>query len=311
MWAAGEGHASAVKVLIENGADVNSPSKAGYTPLLFAARGGHLDVVTILLTAGAGVNDVQAEGVGALILAIHNAHFELAVRLLEKGAEPNISAAGYAPLHLAAQVRNPDLEGIAEPVPTGDLDSLDLIKALLAHGASPNARMANPFIRIRRPENLSLVGATPFLLATKAPDVPVMRLLLAHGADPMAATEANATPLMVAAGIGYTQGVSPGLGVPEVAAHSPWDGPSQPLEAVRLLLELGAEVNAATESGFTALHGAAIRGDNDVARLLVQKGAKLDARNKEGQTALTLTEDAYGVKRQPQTAVLLRELGAR
>ncbi len=300
MWAAAEGHLAASEVLVAHGADVNATSIKGYTALMLAARAGHRDVVSFLLDSGARVNDTQAEGASAMIIAIHNAHYELAASLLDRGADPNGSTAGYSPLHLAVQTRNLDLDALPGPVPTGTLDSLDLIKALLAKGADVNARMTKPFLGLEAPVYLPLAGATPFLLAAKAADVPLMRVLLASGADPRAATAARATPLMAAAGVGYAQGKSPGS---EGAA----------LEAVKLTLELGGDVNAADAAGFTALHGAAIRGANSLVSFLVAQGARLDPTNKNRQTPLMLAEDGgvgnvSTVKKQPQTAALLREL---
>jgi hypothetical protein len=111
-------------------------------------------------------------------------------------------------------------------------------------------------------------GATPFFRAAFGGDVEVMKLLLAHGADPNIATKDHTTPLMALAGVGYT------LAIDHHRSHR------EDLEALRLLLELGADVNAANDQGMTPLMGAAHRGANEEIRVLVEHGAKLDARDK-------------------------------
>ncbi len=298
MWAAGEGHVAAAQVLLDHGADVNARSNDGYAPLVFAARQGHLDMVTLLLGAGANVNDTTKPGPGALTLAIHNAHWDLAALLLEKGADPNGNAPGSTPLHLAIQVRDPQIEFFDAPPSTSKLDGLEVIALLLARGADPNARMTKQFPGVQGPMDMPLAGATPFFVAAKGADVAVMRLLLKHGANPLLATDGKATPLMAAAGVGYRQGAS-------------LKTESEALEAVKLAVEVGGDVNAANAIGFTALHGAAIRGANSIVKFLVEKGARLDAKDKIGRTAFTIAEEGAGdstQRRQLHTAALLREL---
>lgn len=309
MWAAAEGHVATAQQLIAHGADVNSRSTEGYTPLVFATRQGHVDLVKVLLTAGANVDDSTSAraGASALIIAIYNAHWDLAGLLLEQGADPNISASGYTPLHLALQIRNPDVdrnpdpEQFSDPVKSNTLDSLDIIKALLVYGANPNAQITKGFIGLGAPPDMPLIGATPFFLAAKGADLPVMRLLMASGVEnPLLPTKASTTPLMAAAGVGYQQGRSSG-------------SEGEALEAVKLTVELGADVNAANAGGFTALHGAAIRGANSVVQFLFDRGARLDAKDRAGRTALTIAEEGAGdsqQRRQLHTAALLRSLAA-
>jgi len=234
----------------------------------------------------------------------------------------------------------------------GDPDTLTLAQALLEHGANPNARMAWREImfdkvggQVRLPPNirmgrnwLSYVGATPFWLAAKSSDVPLMRLLLAHRADPLLPAVQNTTPLMVAAGLGFWDAESPAPqnGTPE----------SDTLEAVRICVEAGADVNETTRygtlrvqgdaaelrarylfseelpadgqafgdmrwGGATALHGAALRGVNTVVKYLVDKGARLDARTTLGWTPLMIADHVFAsnVERSwPETAAYLRDL---
>lgn len=318
MWAAAENNATVVQALIDHGAEVNArssvagftPSAEGYlpptflpaggfTPLLFAVRGGHIESAKILLAAGANVNDSLPNGTGALLLAVMNAHYELAALLLDKRADPNANGMGFTALDQLVWTRNPNRHFNMPPaLPTGNLDSLDLAKALIAHGANVNGRMT------KEPRDgwrnwMNRVGATPFILAAKAADPELMHLLLEHGADPTLESKDHTTALLAAAGVGFWQGESPG------SEHDA-------LEAVKLTLDLGAQVNTANDEGFTALHGAAVRGANSIVQLLVDKGAKLDAKTKkEGWTALAIADGVFianTYKAQPHTAELLRKL---
>src|SRR5439155_12704058 len=201
-------------------------------------------------------------GTSALVLAITNAHFELGALLLDRGADPNAAAQGWTALHQVAWTRKPPIQhGLPPAVETGNMDSLDLARRLLEHGANPNARMTKEPTDGAR-NVLDRIGSTPFLQAAKLADVPYMRLLLEHGADPSMTTEEGATPLMAAAGVGIWQ-VGESAGTNDDA-----------FEAVRLCYDLGNDVNAVDANGDTALHGAAHRGPNELVKFLVEKGAK-------------------------------------
>jgi ankyrin repeat protein len=300
-WAAGEGHVNATKLLLEGGADVNAKSKEGYSALGMAARENHFEVVKALLAAGANPNDTTSAGLTPLSLAIHNANWDVAGYIIEHGANVNANDAGSTPLHLAIQIRNPDVENpndAGKIVPPGKLTSLDVIKLLVAKGSDVNARMEKPFTGLPGPKETPLAGATPFLLAARGGDATVMRLLHAAGADPMLATKGNTTPLMAAAGVGYSQAISHGT-------------EAEALEACKLAVELGNDVNATNAMGYTALHGAAIRGANSIVQYLVDQGIRIDRRDKQGRTALTIAEMGAGdstQRRQLHTAELLQKL---
>jgi ankyrin repeat protein len=266
MWAVAERHAAAAQVLLDYGADVNARSRAGNTALFFAVRHGGKASVEMLLAAGADLKALTPEGISPLVVAVTSAHGDLETWLLDKGADPNAGAPGGTPLHAAIRVRNPDEVALPDPAPTGD--SLEFIRALIAHGADVNP----PLARVQTYTFLNLTGATPFLLAAHAIDVPLMKLLVEHGADPRTPTRDKSTPLMVAAGLGYDEG-----------RHTAWTE-EHSLAAVRLALELGADVNAVDDNGNTALHGAAFTGANSVVKLLVEKGR---AARREGQARLS------------------------
>jgi ankyrin repeat protein len=293
MWAVAEGHLDAARVLIDQGADISVRSTTGSDALFFAVRRGEQPLVDLLLGSGADLRRTTADGMSMLVVAITNAHWDLATNLLDKGVDANSGAPGGTPLHSAIRVRNPDAVALPDPSPTGD--SLEFIRALIAHGAKINA----PLTRGQTVTFLNLTGATPFLLAAQAVDVPLMQLLVERGADPKIATKDKSTALMAAAGLGYDEG-----------RHTAWTE-AHSLAAVKLALDLGADVNAIDDNGNTALHGAAFTGANSVVRLLVERGARLDVKDKLGYLPVTIAEGihiAALLKYRPDTAVLLHEL---
>ena len=301
MWAAAQNNAAAAIALVEGGADLQAVSEGGFTPLLFATRENSLDTLDALLAAGANADDTLPNGWSALGLATYNAEYEVAARLLEAGADPNASGQGWTPLHQVVWTRRPNLgRNPPFPVPLGRLDGLDMARALVEHGADPNARQTKE-PRDGNRNMLDRTGATPFLLAAKAADVEMMRLLAALGANPNLTTEDGATPMMAAAGVGIWKiGENPGTN-------------EEALAAVTLAWELGNDVNAADTKDDTALHGAVHRGADGIVRFLHDKGATLDATNETGWTALSIAEGVFypnTFNRHPHIVTLLLSLGA-
>ena len=317
MWAAAEAHPAVVKLLIEQGADVQARAKGGFTPVLFGVRKGDKESVAALINAGASPNEKAADGSPLSFVAILNAHYELAAVLLDHGADPDATdKTGRTALHaLIAARNNAGSQFLPPPGQTGNLDTAGLISALLSHGANPNARTRKIDVPVTRnvadaparnavappiDTRLNLEGATAFLLAAQNIDVAAMRILVAGGADPRLPTYENSTPLMVAAGLGSKER----QGGPTPAAV---------LEAVRLTVELGGDVNAANAHGQTALHSAVYRGVDEVIQFLVAHGAKLDAKDSRGRTPVDLAEgfpDGQTTVRHESAAALLRKLAA-
>ena len=302
MWAAAENNAAVVTLLAGAGADVRARSKGGaFTPLRFAVRAGHIDASRALLQAGAGVNETLPDGTSALVLAVINAHYELAGVLVDSGADPNADGQGWTALHQIAWSRRHNAGfNLPGPVATGSLDSLDLVRKLVARGANVNARQKKEPKDGNR-NNLNRIGSTPFLLAAKSDDVPLMRALLEQGADPSIPTANGTTAMMAAAGVGiWAPGENPGT-------HD------EALAAVKLAFEVGGgRVNDVDKEGETALHGAVYRGGAiPVIQFLIDKGAALDVRNKRGWTPLTAADGVEFtpavLKRYPEAAALIRD----
>jgi uncharacterized protein len=317
MWAVAEQHGDVARALIEHGADVRARSNSGFTPLMFAARQGDLEAVKMLLAHGADVKETASDGISVLHVATVRGHVALAEFLLDQGADPNAAGAGYTALHWAAgtwesyMTRDYRTESgewsVLGGLPARD-GKLALIRALLAKGANVNARLTKNPPRFGATLSLaggrmlgggSLVGATPFFLAAHVGDVEVMRLLVAHGADPLLPTNDKTTPLMVAAGLGTAEDET----LVPAGNH---------LDAAKVCVELGADVNAANDAGNTALHATAFLGFDTIAQFLVDKGAHVNPKNKKGETPLKIAE-GFELNAQvyvhKSTADLVRKLG--
>jgi ankyrin repeat protein len=303
MWAAAEGHAAVVRALIDSGAAVRATLKSGFTPLFFAVREGHIDATRALLEAGVNVNetlqreegrpelalnDAVGKGTSPLVMAVQNGHFELAVALIEAGADPNDQRTGFTPLHTMSWVRKPDASdtGVPAPIGSGRLTSLEFVRALVERGANVNARLDKSAPRPPgTASRLGTEGATPFLLAADRADVPLMRLLLELGADPFLPNADNSTPLMAAAGLGTT--------APLEEAGTELEA----LEAVKFLLDVGADIDAVDNNGDTAMHGAAYGNFPTIVQLLVDRGANPEIwkrQNTQGRTPLFIAEGYRG-----------------
>ena len=294
MWAVAQKHPEVVKVLLAHGADLQARSTTwsevmavpphGFleynraiphgndSALLFAARVGDLASAKLLVAGGASVNDTDASGISATTLAAFSGNGDVVEYLLDQGADASAGGAGFTALHAAILHREEKA-----------------VRALLDHGADANAplRTWTPTRRSSHDFNFApeWVGATPFWLAARVAEPGIMRLLLKHGADPMFVHHGDhvvtvksgsdpfqhrkdvTTALMAATGMGGGRAWIP---LAQSAAEE------RTLEAVKLLLDLGVDLNAANTDGRNALDGARSLGYQSVIKFLVEKGAKSD-----------------------------------
>lgn len=319
MWAAAEGHTGVIRALLKAGADLNAAVESGFTPFFFAVREGHLDAVRELLRAGADVKRMMREPVAedpgprpsnsgrttALAMAVQNAHFELAIALIDAGADPNDQRTGFTPLHMLPGVRKPDSSDTSDgaaPTGAGKMSSLQFVREIVKRGANVNLQL--PASAPRVPATSSRIasgGATPLLFAADRSDVPLMRLLIELGADPLLASISRTTPLMAAAGLGTKE-------APEEAGEE-----SEALEAVTMLLDLGADINAVDRNGDTAMHGAAYNQYPRVVELLAGRGADPNIwskPNRNGLTPLFIAEGyvSDGLRPDPPTIAAITKL---
>jgi ankyrin repeat protein len=327
MWAAAEGHLDVVQALLEAGADpklqahVTSLSErkhgdhptGGFTALMWAARNGHADVVEALAKGGADLTQTNGDGATATMIAIANDRFDIAKELIELGADPNDGS-----LYMAADMHDATTDarmrdgGLLRWDHPNETTSLDLIKLLLEKGADPNKAFVGTL------HSYSMGTGDPhngsaFFRASVAADVEAMKVMIAHGANlewtPSAPAagggrgnpNAGKTPAMVAltGGRGMAFGGGPGFGRLDLPV---WREPGDrtPLEALKLLLDAGANPNAEGPDGQTLLHQAVTRKNVDMLKVLVAKGANIDTYNWEGQTVMDLAEAKLEESKDPE-----------
>ena len=315
----------------------NVGGQGGFTALIHAVREGHVESAIALLDAGADIDQLSGgDHSSPLLIATINGHFDLAMLLLERGADANFASdAGAAPLfaalnvHWAPKARYPQQQAYRQQ---GAM-YLDVMEALLEAGADPDVRltrhlwyMSYTFDQL----DVNTTGATAFWRAAYATDIPAMRLLIAHGADPNIPTQKvarqrrgggddleldpsgllpvpnggpGAYPIHAATGVGYGEGF---------AGNAHRHVPDAWLPAARYLIEeLGADVNARDLNAYTPLHHAAARGDNELIRYLIDRGADVMVVSRRGQTAVDMANGpVQRIQPFPETVALLESLGA-
>ena len=337
MWASARRHPPMMELLISHGADVNARSAwrnwerhvtaesrakrtnaGGLTPLMYAARENCLECVNVLIKHHVDVDLPDPDGVAPMTIAILNTNWDIAKRLIDAGADVNQwDMYGQSPLYAAvvhSAPRPPSLFGGGPGVNPTDRPNQatpkDVIALLLDKGANPNMQL---FYRpAGRSAGGAARGATPLMAASAEDDVDLVKLLLAHGADPKLYQADNETPMMAALG---GRGVFGGGGA---------TNPKGAVEVLKVLHDAGTEVNIMSiqhhllrTRGGTALHFAIRAGSAEAAKLLVSWGIDVNARDPDGLTALD-----YAMARgyvpflaqrqppQPELAKLLRDSGA-
>jgi ankyrin repeat protein len=346
MWAAAQRQPEMIRLLLKQGAQVNERStvrdwqrrvtaegrpkdlyRGGLTPLLFAAREGCIDCLEALLDKGADIDLADPDGATALLMALLNYHWDAAHFLIRSGADVNLwDIYGQTPLYVAVDMNTPPV-GRRIELPSMDVATgADLVQLLLERGANPNAQLKLrpryrniPNDRYRDP--MIVWGTTPLLRAAKAGDVPLVKLLLKHGALADLANSQGVTPLMAASGAGFI--------------HEPTRGrirtEDDALECYALLRAAGADVNARTvlsiadadlkvitAANRTALHAAAARGWNRLVRQLVADGAAVDVIDSNGLSPIDYALgrfpkefNALVPEQYPETVALLKSFGAK
>jgi len=305
MWAASQNNAGAVRALLAAGADKNERSKllsfpefkwetsgmvvtvlprGGWTPLMYAARDGAAAAIAALADAKADLNATDPDGTTALMYAITNAHFDTAAVLIEKGADPNVAdSTGTTALYSAVDMHTMG-PMLSRPSPklVDTRDASDIVRLLIAKGANVNVRLKRPIIgRHHTPTGDASLGegTTPLARAAKSNDLQLMKILLDAGADPKLTLKDRTTVLMIASAGGAVVGAY-AVAIPVTEDSS--------IEAIKLCLDRGVDINAFNTSGTTAVHAAVQRGGQKVVRYLAEHGAKLDMKNKQGRTPLDI-----------------------
>ncbi len=250
---------------------VRAPAaNGGLTALILATREGGIESMKVLLDAGAPINQQSANGNTPLIVAAMNGNAETINFLLARGADVNLAnGQGWTPLYLTVKART--MEKGTMPNPRVDTDGLfKAIEFMVDHKVDVNARIKantevhNGIAATWLREN----GATAFLRASFCGDLPVMKFLLAHGADPNIATADHTTALMALSGVGTLDGFTHDFG-----------SEKESLEGMQILIDRGADVNATNSDGVTALHGAAHKNFLAGIDYLVAHGADLSIRS--------------------------------
>jgi ankyrin repeat protein len=331
MWAAAEAQPAMVKLLVEHGAEVDARStvnewerqvtaeprmqarpSGGFTALLYAARKGCVECAQILLKAGADKNLTDPDGVTPLLLATINFSFDTAALLVKAGANVNKwDTWGRSPLYAAVDMNTLPTGGRADRPSLDKTTSLELTRMLLEAGANPNLQLKlfPPYRSLRDDrgaDNLLSVGTTPLIRAAKAGDLPIMKLLIEHGANVDLPTATGITPLMAAAGNGSAN----------LDTRGRYKTEDQAVQAVELLLKSGAGINARDRNGQTALHGAAGWGFNSLVKTLAANKVDLAAKDSQGRTAADIAKGGASssgravARAYPETEALLRQLMA-
>lgn len=323
MWAAAERHPDVVKLLLQHGADwkvissyretrlprlsaassVTPFARGGFTAFQFAAREGDIETAKVMLDAGVDINITDIDHTSGFVVSIMNKHYTFAKWLLDRGADPNVTdVKGRAALYAAVDIRNEDWSAMPSRKLNDPYPSLSLIQDIIAHGANVNEKLTKNLPGRSGMDSGDTTldeGTTPFMRAARSGDAEAMRILLKAGADPKLTTKDGSNALMFAAGVGYRDKNTRGT-------------EADALEALKLCIAQGMDINQKNAKGETALHGAASRGADTLVQYLVAHGAKTDLKTSRGFTPLDVAmgKDQFGLPvPHDSTVALLRSLG--
>jgi ankyrin repeat protein len=326
MWAAAERHAPIVKLLLERGADwrvrsfdretkppklsaassISPIPRGGFTALMFAAREGDLESARIMLDAGVDVNLGDVDNVTPLVAAIMNKQYTLAKFLIDRGADVNVvDAGGRTAMYAMVDIRNEDWTAMPNRPLEDATPTLDVVKALIDHGAKLDVSLVRPLI-VRSGMDFGDTtlgaGATPLMRAARAGDHAVVRLLLEKGANAKATTRDGTNALMFAAGVGYRDKNTRG-------------SESDALEALKVMIAAGLDLHQTNTRGEDALHGAALRGADTIVQFLIDQGSDVNQTSKQGYTPLDVALGKTIVGQLPvphdSTVALIKKLGGK
>jgi ankyrin repeat protein len=324
MWAASESHPEVVKLLMTHGADwkvrsidretkpprlsaassISPIARGGFTALLFSAREGDIESAKAMLDGGADINYGDIDNTTALVVGIMNKQFSFAKFLLDRGADVNVvDAGGRTALYAIVDIRNEDWSTLPNRKAEDSLPSLEILKQILSRNPNVDAALTRPLPGRSGMDSgdTSLgTGSTPLMRAARSGDAAAMRLLLAKGANAKLATRDGNTALLFAAGVGYRDKNTRG-------------SEAEAVEAVKVAMDAGLDLNAENTRGETALDGAAGRGADLIVQFLVDHGATINAKSKQGFTPVDYALGKAVVGQLPvphdSTVALLRKLG--
>jgi ankyrin repeat protein len=323
MWAAAERHPEVATILLAHGADwkirsdfretkmpklsaassVTPFARGGFTALHFAAREGDIPTTKAMLDGGVDINVTDIDNTSAIVVAIMNKRYTLAKYLLDRGADVNVTdVKGRAALYAVVDMRNEDWSAMPNRKLEDTYSSLDLIRAVLAKGAGVNAKLTRPLPGRSGMDGGDTTldeGTTPLMRAARSGDAASMRILLDAGADPKLTTKEGTNALEFAAGVGYRDKNTKGT-------------EAEALEALKLCVDRGMDINLANSRGETAVHGAASRGADTIVKYLAEHGANLNAKTGRGFTPLDVAmgKDQFSLPVPHDTTVaLIKSLG--
>jgi len=266
--AVSNGISQVVKVLLDNGADPNSPVYRAYPPLIIAAKQGDTAVTELLLKAGALPDTITSSTQPALTLAARKGFPEVVKLLLEFGADPNIvSFAGSTPLLQAITSNcNDCVRHLLEAGADGSGKTRDGETPLVLALQSNNREIVNILGKVK-----TRIGSWNDLsYAVNTMNTQLLETVLEFGIDPNSRDEKGNTVLF---NIAYRNKYYLWQAAPEIA---------------RILLEHGADPDFMNGNNTTALFWAANNGKRAVAEILIKNGADINIAGKDGHTPLLL-----------------------